>query len=201
MGWLFKAGSTRRDLIEERTKDWTRDGAEGITVTTTCLAHCYRGNVYSGVLWAVWERKFVKDGQEAKPTERWITCDLLRHQRDCGWGYKDMDESMYPYYFSCPLKYLDLVPIEASLRRTGRLLVCEEGTETGGWGTEVIGRVTSQAFETLRCAPARLASRMTPIANSPTLEKATLPDEAQIMDAVRQLMENKTYANGKRDAA
>lgn len=112
MGWLFKAGITRRELIEERTKDWTRDGAEGITVTSTCLAHCYRGNVYSGVLWAVWERTFITDGQEAKPTERWITCDLLRYQKDCGWGYKDMDESMHPFYYSCPLTYLDLVPVE-----------------------------------------------------------------------------------------
>lgn len=31
MGWLFKAGSTRRDLIADRTTDWTRDGTEGIT--------------------------------------------------------------------------------------------------------------------------------------------------------------------------
>jgi hypothetical protein len=29
-----------------------------------------------------------------------------------GWGYKDLDESMGPYYFSCPLKYLDMVPID-----------------------------------------------------------------------------------------
>lgn len=112
MGWLFTAGSTRRQLIAERTEDWTREGAEGVTVTTTCLAHCYRGNVYSGVLWAVWERTFTKEGAEVQPTERWITCDILRYQRDFGWGYKDMEESMHPYYYSCPLGYLDLVPLE-----------------------------------------------------------------------------------------
>ena len=112
MGWLFTTGSTRRDLIAERTRDWTTEGAEGITVTSTCLAHCYRGNVYSGVLWAVWERTFTKDGQQTKPTERWITCDLLRYQKDSGWGCKDLDESMFPYYYSCPLKYLNLVPLD-----------------------------------------------------------------------------------------
>ena len=111
MGWLFRAGSTRRELIAERTKDWDKDGPEGTTVTTACLAHCYRGNVYSGVLWAVWERTLTKDGQ-VKPVERWITCDLLRYQRDYGWGYKDMDESMHPYYYSCPLGYLEKVPID-----------------------------------------------------------------------------------------
>ena len=112
MGWLFKAGSTRRGLIAERTKDWATDGPEGITVATTCLAHCYRGNTYSGVLWAVWERTFTKEGKPVKPVERWITCDLLRYQKDYGWGYKDMDESAHPDYYSCPLKYLGMVPID-----------------------------------------------------------------------------------------
>ena len=112
MGWLFKSGSTRQQLIAERTKNWVREGAEGVIVDSTCLAHCYRGNVYSGVLWAVWERKFIKEGAEVQPNERWITCDLLRYQKDYGWGYKDMDESMHPYFYSCPNGYLNLVPIE-----------------------------------------------------------------------------------------
>jgi hypothetical protein len=112
MGWLFKSGSARRNLIQERTQDWERTTADGIQVTTTCLAHCYRGSIGSGVLWVVWERAFNRDGQAVQPTERWITCDLMRYQKDYGWGYKDLDESMHPYYYSCPLKYLEMVPIE-----------------------------------------------------------------------------------------
>jgi hypothetical protein len=108
MGWLFTRGSTRKDLIEERSKDWERTSGE-VQVKTTCLAHCYRGGNFSDVLWAVWERTFIGGEQR---TERWITCDLLRYQKDYGWGYKDMDESMFPYYFSCPLGYLDKVPLE-----------------------------------------------------------------------------------------
>lgn len=111
MRWLFKSGSTRRDLIEERTKSWERESGD-MLVKSTCLAHCYRGNVFSGVLWSVWERTFTKDDEEAQPTERWIQCDLLQYQRDYGWGYKDMEESMGPYYFSCPQKYLDMVPLD-----------------------------------------------------------------------------------------
>lgn len=111
MGWLFTAGSTRKTLIAERTSNWTTEGAEGMTVASTCLAHCYRGGAFSGVLWAVWERTFLKDGEATQPQERWITCDLLRHQKDYGWGYKDLDESVHPYYYSCPLGYLDLVPL------------------------------------------------------------------------------------------
>ena len=112
MGWLFKCGSTRRGLIAERIEGWERINPDGLVITSTCLAHCYRGGNFSGVLWSVWERTFVKDGHEAEPTQRWIQCDLLRYQRDYGWGYKDMDESMGPYFFSSPLKYLRMVPIE-----------------------------------------------------------------------------------------
>lgn len=111
MGWLFTAGSTRRQLIEERKSNWEAAGPEGIVVKTTCLAHCYRGGVFAGVLWTVWERTFAKDGQDTEPPQRWIGCDLLRY-RDGAWGYKDMEECMFPYYFSCPLKYFDLAPFE-----------------------------------------------------------------------------------------
>jgi len=112
MGWLFKCGCTRRDMIRERVENWERTTEDGVSVKSTCLAHCYRGGAFSGVLWSVWERTFSKDGHQTQATERWITCDLLRHQRDYGWGYKDMEESMFPFYYSCPLSYLDLVPIE-----------------------------------------------------------------------------------------
>ena len=111
MGWLFTAGSTRKTLIQERIQNWTTEGAEGMTVVSTCLAHCYRGGAFSGVLWAVWGRTFTKDGEQVKPVERWITCDLLRYQDGC-WGYKDLDESMHPYYYSCPAKYLEMVPVD-----------------------------------------------------------------------------------------
>ena len=108
MGWLFTRGFTRKDIIADRTKNWERDTGE-MQVKSVCLAHCYRGGAFSGVLWAVWERTFVGGDQ---PTERWITCDLLRYQKNYGWGYKDLDESMHPYYFSCPLSYPDMVPID-----------------------------------------------------------------------------------------
>lgn len=111
MGWLFKAGYTRKDLIADRIANWDRTTTDGVFVTTTCLAHCYRGGVFNGVLWTVWKRTFTKDNQQTEPPQRWIACDLLRCQQG-EWGYKDMEESMHPYFYSCPLKYLDLVPIE-----------------------------------------------------------------------------------------
>lgn len=110
MGWLFRQDITRKELIADRTNSWKRQVGETL-VQTECLAKCFRGG-FSGVLWAVWERRFLKDGKEVEPRQRWITCDLIQYRRDSGWGYKDMDESMHPYYFSCPLKYLNMVPID-----------------------------------------------------------------------------------------
>lgn len=110
MGWNYPHGLNRKKLIAQRVAGWERDTDE-MLVKSTCLKHCYRGNVFSGVLWSVWERTFTKDGEQVQPTERWIQCDLLRCDQG-EWGYKDMEESMGPYYFSCPLGYLSLVPID-----------------------------------------------------------------------------------------
>jgi len=112
MGWLFTVGSTRRELIAERTHDWQRASTETL-VESKCLAHCFRGGRFSGVLWSVWDRTFTKDGHEVEHTQRWIQCDLLRYSKlNDGWGYQDMEESMHPYFYSCPLGYLEMVPIE-----------------------------------------------------------------------------------------
>lgn len=111
MGWLFPYGASRKSLIAERVQNWERTTDTGVLIKTTCLAHCYRGGVFSGILWSVWERTFSTEGIENEPRQRWIQCDLLRcHQGD--WGYKDMEEVMCPYFYSCPLGYLKLVPIE-----------------------------------------------------------------------------------------
>ena len=35
------------------------------------------------------------------------------------WGYKDMDESMHPYYYDCPLAWLDKSPVANQAWRDG----------------------------------------------------------------------------------
>lgn len=97
MGWLFTSGQTRSQLIQRLTKPWTNQ-EKGIDAQ--CLEHCAVGNV----LWTVWEHRH-RDGS----VKRYVGCDLMAPQRGYGWGYKDMCESMHPYYYSCPLRYIDLV--------------------------------------------------------------------------------------------
>jgi len=110
MGWTYPHGVNRKQLIAQRVEGWERETGE-MLVKSTCLKHCFRGGAFSGVLWSVWERTFTNEDKEVQPTERWIQCDLLRCDQG-SWGYKDMEESMGPYYFSCPLGYLQLVPLE-----------------------------------------------------------------------------------------
>ena len=53
---------------------------------------------------------------------RYIRCDLL--QRSGGqWGYKPLDESMHPYYYSCPVSYTHLRAHETVLDLVCRLLL------------------------------------------------------------------------------
>ncbi len=103
MGWDFTAGATKQDIIARLTKT---------TTTTKTVAQAVRGNV----LWTVRET-IHPDGTIA----RWIGCDLLGAERGFGWGYKDMNEEMGPYYFTCPLKFLDMAPVaNAAWRETVR---------------------------------------------------------------------------------
>lgn len=111
MGWLFREDITRKELIADITKSWERQSGDTL-VQTENLAKCFRGGSFSGVLWPVLERRFIKNGEEVQPKQRWITCDLIEYRRGSGWGNKSMDESMGPYFWSCPMKYLNMVPID-----------------------------------------------------------------------------------------
>jgi pyruvate/2-oxoglutarate/acetoin dehydrogenase E1 component len=75
-------------------------------------------------------------------------------------------------------------PILESLARTGALVCCEEGTERAGWSAEVVAMATTTAFGSLRAPPIRVAARDLPIANTSTLENATLPQVADIEAAI-----------------
>lgn len=97
MGWTFQKGQSRAGLIADRVASW--ENAEHGT-KAVCLAHTAKGNV----LWTVWEHT------GPKGVYRFIGCDLLGRQKGYGWGYKDMSESEHPYYYTCPLSYLGMVP-------------------------------------------------------------------------------------------
>jgi pyruvate/2-oxoglutarate/acetoin dehydrogenase E1 component len=83
------------------------------------------------------------------------------------------------------IKPLDVATVVASVERTSRLLVVEEGPLTGGWAGEVMALVTEQALGSLDDAW-RLATADTPIPYSPPLEDAFLPGTDAIVKSVKE---------------
>jgi pyruvate/2-oxoglutarate/acetoin dehydrogenase E1 component len=82
------------------------------------------------------------------------------------------------------LRPLDTATILASVARTNRLLVVEEGPRTGGWSGEVLAVATESALHDLDDAW-RLTTADHPIPYSPTLEDAFLPLRDAIVAEVR----------------
>jgi acetoin:2,6-dichlorophenolindophenol oxidoreductase subunit beta len=83
------------------------------------------------------------------------------------------------------LRPLDRDAVCASVKRTNRLLVVEEGPRTGGWSGEVLGDLAQDALEHLDDAW-RLTTPDAPIPYSPTLEDAFLPAADHIVASVRE---------------
>ncbi len=84
------------------------------------------------------------------------------------------------------LSPFEVEPIIQSTRRTGSLLVVEEGSLTLGWGAEVVSRV-AEATGTQSIRFKRLASKDLPVPSSGPLEAQVLPDVNQLIDAVVNL--------------
>ncbi len=81
------------------------------------------------------------------------------------------------------LRPLDMETVLASVVRTNRLVVVEEGPLTGGWAGEVLARATEDALGDLDDAW-RIATPDSPIPYSPPLEDAHLPDPERIASEI-----------------
>jgi len=103
MGWYYTLGASRKAIIEEVTKEQARP--QGGYFKT--LRKCTSGNT----LWTIHESLARNPDTGNLETVKWIGCYLLSRGTGDGWGYKPMDESMGPYYYSCPLSYLAEVPV------------------------------------------------------------------------------------------
>ncbi len=95
------------------------------------------------------------------------------------------DELFVEIVLFTQLSPFELDPLSASLARTGKLVVVEEGGLTLGWGAEVVARMTESSAAPVRAR--RVAARDLPIANARTLEDATLPQVADVRAAALSL--------------
>ena len=86
------------------------------------------------------------------------------------------------------LSPLDTETILASVRKTGRLVVLHEASRTGGFAGEVAAVVMEQAFESLKAPLRRVTGPDIPVPASPPLERFYIPDEGQLIAAVKDIV-------------
>jgi pyruvate/2-oxoglutarate/acetoin dehydrogenase E1 component len=83
------------------------------------------------------------------------------------------------------LRPLDPATVSASLEKTNRLLVLEEGPRTGGWSTTVAAELGEHSLGDIDDIW-RITTADIPIPFSPVLEDAFLPAADAVADAIRE---------------
>ena len=86
------------------------------------------------------------------------------------------------------LSPFDYDTIGASVRKTGRVVIVEEGPKTGGVSAELMAGLTEHCHGSLQAPIVRVASPDVPVPFAPVLENAYRPDVDKIAAAVRQLV-------------
>ncbi|WP_332603637.1 alpha-ketoacid dehydrogenase subunit beta [Arthrobacter sp. S2(2024)] len=82
---------------------------------------------------------------------------------------------------------LDFATLEASIRKTGRLVITHEAAQSGGLGAEVTASITERCFYYLEAAPVRVTGFDVPYPYS-KLEMHHLPSLDRILDGVDQAL-------------
>jgi pyruvate dehydrogenase E1 component beta subunit len=82
------------------------------------------------------------------------------------------------------LKPLDTETILASVKKTGRLVIVNEGSRSCGFAAEIAATMTEQAFDYLDAPIQRVTSKDVPMPVSRVLEKEILPSQDAILQAV-----------------
>ncbi len=86
---------------------------------------------------------------------------------------------------------LDLPTLEASVARTGRLLVVQEDAESCSVGQNIVARIVAngELFSRLQAPPTLLAKPDVHIGYNPVLEYAALPDKKDVARAIQELLQ------------
>ena len=86
------------------------------------------------------------------------------------------------------LKPLDRETIFNSVKKTGRLIVCDEGWMNCGMASEIAATVSEECFDYLDAPVVRVAAPDTPCPFSPPLEDAYIPGAGQIKEAIKKIL-------------
>jgi hypothetical protein len=94
MGWSFSHYVNKQELVNEKVRQFKESESNH-----KYIDHALVGNH----LWIA-----VSCERGGKPTN-FIVLYLIKNDRKgyYNWGYKDIDESSHPFYYTCPLRLLD----------------------------------------------------------------------------------------------
>ena len=81
---------------------------------------------------------------------------------------------------------LDEEGLVASVKKTNRCVVAHEAVARMGFGAEVAAVVQQHAFDWLDAPVERVGARFAPIPFAPVLENYVVPDETDVLDAIRR---------------
>ena len=83
---------------------------------------------------------------------------------------------------------MDIDAVLESVRKTGHLVIAQEAVKRGGVGSDVAAMVAEQAFDALRAPIVRVAGKNTVIPFNLAMEKAMVPQVADIVAGVRSVL-------------
>jgi pyruvate dehydrogenase E1 component subunit beta len=86
------------------------------------------------------------------------------------------------------LRPLDMPTVLASVKKTHRAVIVDEGWKSGSLSAEIVARLVEQAFYDLDAPVARVCTAEVPIPYPKHLEDAALPQPATIVAAARELV-------------
>ncbi|MGD2131143.1 MAG: pyruvate dehydrogenase complex E1 component subunit beta [Maricaulaceae bacterium] len=86
------------------------------------------------------------------------------------------------------LRPLDAETVIASVKKTNRIVIAEEGWGVCGVGAEISARVTAEAFDYLDAPPARVYQEDVPLPYAANLEALSLPHAEDIVAAAKKVL-------------
>jgi pyruvate/2-oxoglutarate/acetoin dehydrogenase E1 component len=90
-----------------------------------------------------------------------------------------------------------LVPLDknaliSSIKKTGRLVVVEEGCKTLGVGAEIAALISDEGFDYLEAPIKRVANPNVPIPSSLAIDKYVIPQVDDIVSSVKEVYNHKS---------
>ena len=85
------------------------------------------------------------------------------------------------------IRPLDTATVVESVKKTNRIVTCEEGWRYMGIGAEICATVVAEAFDYLDAPPARVHQKDVPLPYAANLEAMSLPGVADIVAAARKV--------------